>query len=86
MPILCLIADPRYRATGYGLINASICITGGLLVFAAGVLRDNKVDLGKVFAWSSLALLLCAVLLLALRPTQEDAPAAAERKGHGFSR
>jgi hypothetical protein len=79
-----LIADPRYRATGYGLINAAICVTGGLLVFAAGVLRDNKVDLGKIFAWSALALLACAALLLAVQSKQEEASPAGGRKDLGI--
>ncbi len=68
MPILCLISDRRYRATGYGLITSAICLTGGCLVYAAGILRDSRVDLGLVFAWSTSALALTVVLLAFLRP------------------
>jgi MFS family permease len=68
MPILCLISDRRYRATGYGLITSAICLSGGFLIYAAGVLRDGRVDLGLVFAWSTSALVLSVVLLCLLRP------------------
>jgi MFS family permease len=30
MPILCQVADPRYRATGYGVLNLFTCLVGGL--------------------------------------------------------
>ena len=29
MPILCLITDPRYRATGYGVLNMCGTVAGG---------------------------------------------------------
>src|ERR1019366_1478360 len=30
MPILCLVTDPRYRATGYGILNLFSCFVGGV--------------------------------------------------------
>ena len=30
MPVLCLVCDSRYRATGYGLLNLCGCFVGGL--------------------------------------------------------
>ncbi len=38
MPILCLISDKSYRATGYGILNCTSCLAGGLAVYAGGLL------------------------------------------------
>jgi hypothetical protein len=40
MPIVCLIADERYRATGYGIINFCSCFIGGITIYLGGALRD----------------------------------------------
>ncbi|CAG5002366.1 putative sulfoacetate transporter SauU [Dyadobacter sp. CECT 9275] len=67
MPILCLIADVRYRATGYGVINLFACVIGGLGLYAGGVLRDMDVDLGKIFQSAALLMVVCIGLLYLIR-------------------
>jgi MFS family permease len=72
MPILCLTADPRYRATGYGILNLFACLIGGLSVYAGGVLRDMDVDLGIIFQSASVLMILCiGVLYLIKRQAAE---------------
>ena len=68
MPILCSVADPRYRATGYGLLNLFSCVVGGLTIYAGGVLRDANVNVGRVFQFAAASLLVCAFLLYFIRP------------------
>lgn len=68
MPILCLIADPRYRATGYGMLNFLACIVGGLGIYAGGALRDAKVELSSMFLFVFGCICVCAALLFALKP------------------
>ena len=68
MPILCLISDSRYRATGYGVLNFVACVVGGLTIYAGGVLRDSHVDISHVFQFSAATIALCAVLLYFVRP------------------
>lgn len=34
MPILCMVADSRYRATGYGVLNLFSCVVGGFTIYA----------------------------------------------------
>ncbi len=68
MPILCLVADSRYRATGYGLLNMFSCITGGVMIWAGGWIKDRGIDLNTVFLVASGTVLFCALLLLAVRP------------------
>ena len=68
MPILCLVCDPRYRATGYGILNLFACLVGGLTVYAGGLLRDARTDVSRIFEWSAASLLACAVILFLIKP------------------
>ena len=70
MPILCLIADPRYRATGYGILNLFSCLVGGAGIYVGGLLRDTHVDLSLMFRAAAVLLLVCAgaLALIKLRP------------------
>jgi MFS family permease len=68
MPILCMIVDDRYRATGYGIFNMLSCIVGGLALYAGGVLRDAKVDLAYIYQFAGFIMLLCALLLYKVKP------------------
>jgi MFS family permease len=72
MPIFCLISDPRYRATGYGIINTASTFTGGLGIYAAGVLRDHHVAFGDVFNVMAAGQLCAAGLLLLIRLTHPE--------------
>lgn len=71
MPVLCLIADSRYRATGYGILNLSATIAGGIGLYAGGVLRDFHISLSYTFKMMSLLLIFCAVLLYLVKPDQK---------------
>lgn len=66
MPVLRRIADPRYSATGYGFLNLIGCVTGGLLVYAGGWLKDRQIPLDIVFKISALGLLATGLLLFAI--------------------
>jgi MFS family permease len=68
MPILCLIADPRYRATGYGLLNFLACTIGGIGIYAGGALRDANINLDKLFLFVTCVIVVCATLLFFLKP------------------
>ncbi|RAJ94512.1 sugar phosphate permease [Larkinella arboricola] len=67
MPILCLIADERYRATGYGILNLGSCIVGGLSLYAGGALRDAQVSFSQLFQIATVLLLICAATLFWLK-------------------
>ncbi|GAA4464537.1 MFS transporter [Nibrella saemangeumensis] len=72
MPILCMVADPRYRATGYGVLNLFSCIIGGIGLYAGGVLRDAQVDLSRMFQVAAALMVLCALILFNLKPTTRE--------------
>lgn len=68
MPILCQVADPRYRATGYGIMNCFSCLTGGVMIYVGGVLKDRDVNLGTVFQYGAAGLVIAAIVLLVVHP------------------
>lgn len=70
MPMLCMVADPRYRATGYGVLNFFSTIIGGVALYAGGILRDMNINLGRVYQAAALIMVVCALLLFAARPKQ----------------
>lgn len=63
MPMLCMVIDGRYRATGFGIINMVTVFAGGVSTYAAGALRDAHVGLDAIFQYASLGLVLCVGLL-----------------------
>jgi len=67
MPILCIIADPRYRATGYGILNLFACVVGGIGLYAGGVLRDMQIDLSTIYQSAALIMGICLVLLMIIK-------------------
>ena len=68
MPILCMITDSRYRATGYGVLNLFSCIVGGLGIYAGGMLRDRHIDVSLLFQAAAGLMVLCAGILFSIRP------------------
>jgi sugar phosphate permease len=68
MPILCQVARPQLRATGYGLMNLVSISCGGLADWGFGRLRDAHVPLNGIFATFAAIALLAAVLMLCIRP------------------
>lgn len=67
MPIICLVSDARYRATGYGVVNCCACMIGGLAIYAGGALRDANIELDYIFNFAAAGLATCVVLLIVLR-------------------
>jgi MFS family permease len=68
MPILCMVSDSRYRATGYGVLNMCSCIVGGIGLYAGGGLRDAQVNLSTIFFVAAGVMVICAILLFTLKP------------------
>lgn len=85
MPVLCLVCDPRYRATGYGLLNLCGCFVGGLTIYVGGALRDAHIDVRSVFQVAAFSLLVCAGLLCLLKPTPPT-PASAAQEAEAAAR
>jgi MFS family permease len=76
MPILCQIARPDLRATGYGLMNFASISCGGFADYGFGVLRDHQVPLFAIFGVFASVAVLSVILVLLIRPQHADAGAA----------
>jgi MFS family permease len=70
MPILCQVARPELRATGYGFMNLVSISAGGLADWAFGSLRDHHVPLPVIFGIFSTAAVLGIALVLMIRPRE----------------
>jgi predicted MFS family arabinose efflux permease len=68
MPMLCLVTDPRYRATGFGILNLVANTIGGLAIYAGGALRDAHVAVHYIYRGAAVGVAVCFFLyLLVLR-------------------
>jgi MFS family permease len=76
MPILCQIARPEWRATGYGIMNFISISCGGFGDWAFGALRDRHVPLNLIFGVFAGLALLSIVIVLMIRPAKEEPTAA----------
>lgn len=71
MPILCQVADSRYRATGYGVLNLFSCLVGGITVYLGGVLRDAQISVSTLFMAAAVGMLVCGVLMIGVKPSRD---------------
>lgn len=67
MPILCMVVDPKYRATAYGVLNLFATVIGGIGIYAGGYLRDINIDLGLLFRIAAFLLAAGALSLYLLK-------------------
>lgn len=63
MPIVCLVVDPRYRATAMGVLNGFTSICGGLAIYGVGALRDAKVGVSLILTFAAVGVFVCGALL-----------------------
>lgn len=76
MPILCQIARPRLRATGYGIMNLVSISCGGFADWGFGALRDRQVPLFGIFSIFASAAVISIVLVLLIKPRPTEDVAA----------
>lgn len=73
MPILRQVADARYIATGYGVLNFLSTIVGGLMVYVGGAMKDANVNLSIVYQFAAVVLLVATWCLFFIRFKKKDA-------------
>jgi hypothetical protein len=76
MPILCQIARPEWRATGYGIMNLVSISCGGFADWGFGALRDRQVPLFGIFGTFATVAVVSIVLMLLIRPRDTETIAA----------
>lgn len=71
MPVLREFVPARASATAYGCVNFVSCVTGGLATYAGGALMDADIELGVIFRFAALALIVIAAIMFWLRPLRD---------------
>lgn len=79
MPILCQIARPELRATGFGLMNFFSISAGGLADWAFGFMRDRKVPLFGIFSAFACTAVISVVIVLLIKPRINDSAGGVEK-------
>jgi MFS family permease len=72
MPIMCQVVDKRFRATGYGVLNFLSTITGGLMIYIGGAMKDANFSLSFVFQISAVGMLIASWFLFAVKPNKNN--------------
>lgn len=72
MPIVRQVADSRYAATAYGLLNFLSTIAGGLMVYVGGALKDAEINLSAIYIVAAGLLLLATWSLLLIKVKKES--------------
>ena len=72
MPILCQVAPPRFRGTGYGLMNFCGTGAGALVTPLLGKLKDSGTPLALSFAYCAIPALIAAAIMVMMRPRDRD--------------
>ncbi len=73
MPILCQIARPEHRATGYGFMNLVSVGVGAVATVALGYMRDHGIKFAVAFVASAALALFSAGLILLVKPNAKTA-------------
>src|SRR6185437_4831663 len=66
MPVLCQVARPGIRSTGYGIFNMAGCIAGGAVAAIAGALKSSF-GLGRTIQVAGILLACAGLALLCIR-------------------
>ncbi|HBH85284.1 MAG TPA: MFS transporter, partial [Bacteroidales bacterium] len=70
MPIICQVVDERYQATGYGIMSFFSVITGGIMIYIGGAVKDAGISLSVVFQIAAIGVFISGLLLFLIRPKQ----------------
>jgi predicted MFS family arabinose efflux permease len=68
MPVICQVVDPRYQATGYGMMSFFSVIAGGIMIYLGGALKDAGISLSLVFQISAVGVFIAGLMLFFIRP------------------
>lgn len=71
MPIICQVVDKRYQATGYGIMSFFSVITGGIMIYIGGAVKDAGFSLSLVFKIAAIGVFISGLMLFLIRPRTE---------------
>lgn len=80
MPILCQIARPDLRATGYGIMNLVSISAGGFADKGFGIMRDRNIPLFGIFSVFACPAVVSVLLVLLIQPRNTEPERGAVRR------
>ena len=71
MPIITQVVDKKYQATGYGIMSFFGVMSGAIMIWVGGYLKDIGISLDLVFKIAAVGILISGFVLMAIRPKKE---------------
>ncbi len=68
MPIITQVVDKKYQATGYGIMSFFGVMSGAVMIWVGGYLKDIGISLDLVFKIAAIGILISGFVLMAIRP------------------
>ena len=68
MPIITQVVDKKYQATGYGIMSFFGVMSGAVMIWVGGYLKDIGISLDLVFKIAAVGILISGFVLMAIRP------------------
>jgi MFS family permease len=71
MPIITQVVDKKYQATGYGIMSFFGVISGAIMIYVGGYMKDIGISLDVVFKIAAVGIFVSGIILLAIKPKEE---------------
>ena len=68
MPIITQVVDKKYQATGYGIMSFFSVLSGAIMIYVGGYLKDIGIALDLVFKIAGIGVFISGLVLLTIRP------------------
>jgi len=72
MPIITQVVDKKYQATGYGIMSFFGVMSGAIMIWVGGYLKDIGISLDLVFKIAAVGILISGFVLMAIRPNKTE--------------
>ncbi len=71
MPIITQVVNKKYQATGYGIMSFFGVMSGAIMIWVGGYLKDIGISLDLVFKIAAVGIVISGFVLLAIHPKKE---------------
>ena len=72
MPIITQVVDKKYQATGYGIMSFFSVLSGAVMIYVGGYLKDVGIALDLVFKIAGIGVFISGLVLLAINPQKSN--------------
>ncbi len=72
MPIITQVVNKKYQATGYGIMSFFGVMSGAIMIWVGGYLKDIGISLDLVFKIAAVGIFLSGFVLMAIQPKKTN--------------